>query len=99
MRADLACWCFCDAKGQEQTIRLSVLAALSVRKSCVRLFKAANGALGIERSFQQGFRVPLTPVRGIEVVTAVHMKGAGQAGNRIGDRVYNVVPKECRISL
>ena len=36
-------------------------------------------------------------MRGIEEITAVHMNGAGQTGNRIGDRVNNVVSERRRI--
>src|ERR1043166_1145379 len=76
---------------------LLVPAPRSVRKSSVRLFKAADRAFGVERSFRQGFRVPLAPVRGIEEITAVDMDGAGQAGNRIGDRMNDVAPERRRV--
>src|SRR5229473_5010405 len=50
---------------------------LSVRKTSIRLFEAANRAFRIERAFQQGFRVPLAPMRGIEEITAIYMNGTG----------------------
>ena len=73
------------------------LALLSVGENGVRFFKSANCAFRIERFFKQGFRVPLAPMRGIKEITAVQMNCASQAGNRIGDRVDDVVSERRRI--
>ena len=78
---------------------LLALVSLSARKNCICFFKTANRAFRIERSFQQSFRVPLTPVRGIEEITAVHMNCTGQAENRIGYRVNDVASERRRIPL
>jgi len=53
---------------------------LSACKTFVGLFKAANRAFGIERSFQQGFRVPLTPVGGMIAVRADSCNSAHTIG-------------------
>src|SRR5262249_22636997 len=51
----------------------------------------ANVALGIQGPFQQRLRVPFAPVRGIEKIAAVHVNRPGEARNRVGHGVDDVV--------
>jgi hypothetical protein len=63
------------------------------------LFEPSRGTREIPRLFQQRFRVPLAPVRGIEEIPAVHVNCARQSGNRVGHRMDDIMPEGCDILL
>src|SRR5262249_17024646 len=73
--------------------------SLALRQGGVCLFEPANGAVGIEGSFQQRLRIPLAPVRGIEEITAVHVNRPGEARNRVGHGMDDVVSERFDIPL
>ena len=56
----------------------------------VRFLEAAHDTLGVVAAFRQGFGVPFAPL-GREKVAAIDMDRTGQARNRIGHRVNDVV--------
>jgi len=71
---------------------------LSRREEPVGLLETAHGAVRIERTFHQSFRIPFAPPVGLEEIAAVDVERPGQARDGIGHRMNDVVTEHLGVA-